>query len=221
MAIHQLRQEYNQPAVDLQSMKADPFEQFTEWFYAAKAAMVVEPNAFTLATASADGEPDARTLLLKSVDSKDAGADRGFVFFTNYTSDKAKQLSENPRAAMNFFWGRAQRCVRVVGNVSKIDAQETATYFASRPRASQLGAWCSDQSAVIPSRDVLDEKFEELKAKYGDDQPIPVPADWGGYRVVPRRIEFWQGQPSRLHDRMRYVRDDQAESGWSLQRLSP
>jgi pyridoxamine 5'-phosphate oxidase len=238
MALQDLRQDYDANPLNPDDLAPCPFDQFQSWFIDAQRAAVVEPNAFTLATVDAQGQPQARTLLLKGIDpppppDQDAGdpvgddADepvappppRGLVFFTNYASDKGRALEDNPRCAMNFWWGRLARCVRVAGRAEKISPQQTADYFQTRPRGSQLGAWCSDQSSVIPDRQTLTTRYAELEERYPDDTPIPVPPTWGGYRVVPLEFEFWQGQPSRLHDRLRYRPADAA--GWVIDRLSP
>ena len=165
----------------------------------------------TLATVSASGEPSARTVLLKGLD------DLGFVFFTNYESAKARDLEANPRACLLFFWGELERQVRINGAVARISREESSVYFRSRPRESQIGAWVSPQSRTIPNRGVLEENFESLTAQYeGGD--VPVPPFWGGYRVTPERMEFWQGRPSRLHDRLLYTN---TASGWKRERLAP
>ncbi|MEM8737842.1 MAG: pyridoxamine 5'-phosphate oxidase [Planctomycetota bacterium] len=232
MALQDLRQNYTPEPIDPGDLAADPFDQFLAWFHDAQHADILEPNAFTLATVSPEGQPHGRTLLLKGVDPAPKTAGRGLVFFTNYGSAKGRDLAENPRASMNFYWDRLARCVRIPGRVSKVSAQETADYFKTRPRASQLGAWCSHQSSVISGREDLVSTFVELTEKYSDDTPIPVPPAWGGYRLIPEAFEFWQGQPSRLHDRLRYLpasatpgRARDAASGdetdWTIDRLSP
>lgn len=222
MAIQDLRQHYTPDPIDPEDLAPDPFDQFQQWFGDAKAAGVLEPNAFTLATAAADGTPDARVVLLKGID--EAGAEnRGLLFYTNYSSAKGKQLAENPRCVMGFYWDTHSRCVRIAGDVAKVSPAETEAYFHSRPRESQLGAWCSNQSSVIDGREELMLKFFGLTEEYPGDTPIPVPPTWGGYRVVPRSFEFWQGQPSRLHDRLRYTPAPASGSGgaWTIDRLSP
>jgi pyridoxamine 5'-phosphate oxidase len=219
MSLQDLRQEYDPNPVQPGDLDACPFVQFEHWFVDAQRAAIVEPNAFTLATVDAEGQPHARTLLLKGLDAADRRP-RGLVFYTNYGSDKGQQLADEPRCSMNFWWGRRARCVRVTGRAERVDRQETEAYFATRPRGSQLGAWCSEQSQVIESRRVLTQRYGELDAQYPEAAPIPVPAFWGGYRVVPESFEFWQGQPSRLHDRLRYRPADGGE-GWVIERLSP
>jgi len=220
MALRDLRQSYDVPPLDPAGLAADPFDQFAAWFAAARSAGIPEPNAMTLATADAAGAPSARTVLLKGLDAADR-PDRGLVFYTNYGSAKARDLAENPRAELNFHWDeqtRRVRTVRVAGTVQKVSAQETADYFRSRPRSSQIGAWCSHQSQVIDSRDVLETRRRELEAEHPGDGPLPTPPFWGGYRVTPTRFEFWQGQTSRLHDRFRYSVDGE---GWRIDQLSP
>lgn len=212
MSIADLRREYAGPALRESDVAADPIEQFRTWFAEAQAAGVAEPNAMTLATCGADGVPAARVVLLKEVD------DRGFVFFTSYLSDKALDLQDNPRASLSFWWENLQRTVRVTGSVTRVDRASTETYFASRPRESQIGAWASQQSQVVASRDVLEQRFAEIAQQY-EGKLVPTPPFWGGYRVVPERVELWQGQPSRLHDRLLYRR--QREGAWTMERLSP
>ena len=218
MGIQDLRQHYTPDPIDPEDLAADPFDQFQQWFEDAKQAGVLEPNAFTLATATPDGEPNARVVLLKGIDA--AGTDgRGLVFYTNYASAKGEELAANPRCVMGFYWDTHSRCVRIVGDVAKVSPEETEAYFHSRPRESQLGAWCSHQSSVIDGREELMLKFFGLTEEYPGDTPIPVPPTWGGYRVVPTSFEFWQGQPSRLHDRLRYRPAD--GGAWVIDRLSP
>jgi pyridoxamine 5'-phosphate oxidase len=195
------------PAAD----DADPIELFTSWFEAARGAGVLLPEAVTLATATPDGFPSARMVLLKEVDA------RGFVFFTNYGSRKARELEANPRAALCFHWAVLQRQVRVTGRVARVDAEESAEYFATRPRGSQIGAWASQQSQRLPSREDLERTVRDLGDKYAG-QDVPLPPFWGGYRLEPLEIEFWQGRADRLHDRLVFTR---AADGWSTQRLYP
>jgi pyridoxamine 5'-phosphate oxidase len=190
----------------------DPVVQFGRWFDDAKAADLVEPSAMTLATASAEGVPSARMVLLRGVDQ------RGFVFYTNYESRKAAELAANPRAALVFWWGELQRQIRVEGPVERTSQQESAAYFRTRPLGSRLSAWASPQSRVIPGRAVLDERVAELAAGHPDGD-IPLPPFWGGYRLVPEVVELWQGRPNRLHDRLRYTRS--ADGRWRIERLAP
>lgn len=208
-----LRTEYVRAGLTEDDASADPIALFRAWFDQAIAAEVREPNAMTLATASKDAEPSARIVLLKGFD------ESGFVFFTNYDSDKGRQLAENPRAALCFFWQPLERQVRIQGSVTKVTAEESERYFHSRPRGSQLGALASRQSEVIASREVLEEEIAALHRTYGETSEIPLPPFWGGYRVAPLRIEFWQGRSSRLHDRLLYSR--RADGTWARARLSP
>jgi len=190
---------------------ADPIELFQDWFAAAQEAGLLLPEAVTLATASADGEPSARMVLLKGADTA------GFVFFTNYGSRKARELDENPRAALCFHWAVLQRQVRVSGSVVKVSAEESAAYFATRGRGSQIGAWASRQSERLAGRDELQERVRATEARFADAE-VPLPPFWGGYRLVPERIEFWQGRADRLHDRLLFSRDG---ARWRVERLYP
>jgi pyridoxamine 5'-phosphate oxidase len=211
MNLAELRASYRRGTLDLTDLAADPHDQFATWFEQAQRADVPEPNAMTLATATADGEPAARIVLLKGV-----GPD-GFVFFTDYRSPKGRALTENPRAALCFHWHQLERQVRVTGGVRLLDRAAAAAYFHSRPRGSQVGAWVSVQSAPLASRADLDAAVEQATARYAAGE-IPLPPHWGGVVVEARTIEFWQGRPDRLHDRFLYTR---TESGWRCDRLSP
>jgi pyridoxamine 5'-phosphate oxidase len=194
-------------------LDSDPFAQFERWFDAAKESGIAMPEAMTVATAGLDGEVSARVSLLKSFDH------RGFVFFTNYNSRKGKQIHENPRAALVFWWQSLERQVRIEGAVVRTTEEESDAYFATRARGSQLGAWASEQSRVLAGRGALDARFEELSTTY-KDVPIPRPPHWGGYRVIPLLFEFWQGRSDRLHDRFAYrLRNDVKD--WVVERLSP
>ncbi|MEM7590082.1 MAG: pyridoxamine 5'-phosphate oxidase [Cyanobacteria bacterium P01_A01_bin.83] len=212
-SIADLRQNYTLAGLSLENLDIDPIKQFDLWFQQALDAEIIEPNAMTLATATPDGKPSARIVLLKGFN------ETGFVFYTNYQSQKGQELITNPYAALAFLWQKLERQVRIEGTVEQLSATESAEYFHSRPKASQLGAWASDQSSVIPSREVLEQKLADLKEQYIDDAVIPLPEHWGGFRVIPQRIEFWQGRPSRLHDRLVY--DRQADHSWSISRLAP
>ena len=211
MDISDMRREFESSGLDRTDLDDNPVQQFAQWFQAARDADILEPNAMSLATATADGQPSLRTVLLKYFD------ESGFVFFTNYGSNKARELDSNPQAALLFPWIGLNRQIIVQGQVEKVSKTESLRYFSSRPRGSQIGAWVSEQSKVITSRGLLEQKVEEMKRKFREGS-IPLPSFWGGYRVVPSRIEFWQGRPSRLHDRFEYVR--QSDS-WEINRLQP
>ncbi len=197
--------------LDEKTIDRDPIKQFQLWFSEAIAAKLPMPDAMTLATATPDGKPSARMVLLKQVDHD------GFVFFTNYRSAKAEQLDANPYAALVFYWAQHDRQVRVEGSVVRTSAQESRDYFRTRPRESQIGAWASEQSRAINSRDVLEQRAQELETLYCD-RDIDCPEHWGGYRLKPERIEFWKSRIGRLHDRILYQRD---ATGWSITRLAP
>lgn len=205
-----IRTEYRHLTLNESDVDADPFKQFDRWWQQAINASVVEVNAMTLATASPDGIPDARIVLLKDI------TEEGFVFFTNYESSKGKQLTENPHAALVFFWKELERQVRIKGKVIKASAAVSDRYFASRPAGSRIGAWSSPQSQVIASREILEQNEHDFKLKFGED--IPRPDHWGGFVVLPESLEFWQGRPSRLHDRIYYSKN---ENGWQISRLAP
>jgi len=206
-----LRREYTKDALLESNVLPDPIAQFDRWFNDATLAGLPEANAMTLATVDTSGAPSARIVLLKGFDQ------RGFVFFTNYSSRKGRELLANPRAALCFFWESLERQVRIEGTVEKTTRQESEEYFHSRPIGSQIGAWVSQQSEAIESREALDRRAEELLAKFVNTG-VPLPDFWGGFRVVPHTIEFWQGRPSRLHDRLQYVREGDR---WKIRRLCP
>lgn len=209
--LHHLREHYaGQPLLEL-DLDPDPVAQFRKWFGEARESGIPEPNAMTLGTAGSDGRVSLRTVLLKAYDAK------GFVFFTNYGSRKASQIGQNPSASILFPWVSLARQVEISGPVEKISAAESLAYFLSRPHGSRLGAWVSEQSTIISSREVLRAKYAELKEKFASGE-IPKPEGWGGYRVVPQRIEFWQGGEDRLHDRLVYTH---AGEGWTISRLAP
>jgi pyridoxamine 5'-phosphate oxidase len=211
----ELRREYTREPLLEADVAADAIEQFGRWFAEAQLHQVPESNAMTLATADSSGIPSARVVLLKGFDEK------GFTFYTNYTSRKGRELEANPRAALVFYWEPLERQVRIEGTVEKVDRAESEAYFRIRPRGAQIGAWVSQQSEALESREELDRRASQLEASFRD-QPVPLPQYWGGYRLVPTAIEFWQGRPSRLHDRLQYLRrDDAAGGGWTLRRLSP
>jgi pyridoxamine 5'-phosphate oxidase len=234
MNLGDFREDYRRGALDRAALDANPLAQFETWFSAAagessqsrwrKIGIALfklwsaicnhrpaDTNAMTLATVDQDGKPSTRTVLLKSVD------ERGFVFFTNYASRKGRELAENPNAALTFFWPELERQVCVAGTVTKLPAAESEAYFKSRPRGSRIGAWASNQSEAIPNRAALETKWRELEKKFPAD--IPLPPNWGGFILRPERIEFWQGRPSRLHDRFHYTRS--VDGAWKIERLSP
>ncbi len=212
MSIADLRKDYFKGSLDEKDLHANPFKQFETWFQDARDAGVDEPNAMTLATATKDGKPSARIVLLKGLD------ERGFVFFTNYESRKGRELRENPNAALCFHWQKLERQVNIVGSVEKISTEDSEAYFNSRPLASRYGAWASRQSEPLESKAALLARVAELALKYPIGN-VPLPPFWGGFRVVPDELQFWQGQPSRLHDRFRYLK--QTNGVWKIDRLSP
>ena len=234
MNLADFREDYKRGALDRAALDANPIAQFESWFRAAagdeaqsrwrKIGIALyklwsaicnhrppDTNAMTLATVDQNGKPSTRTVLLKSVD------ERGFIFFTNYDSRKGRELADNPNAALTFFWPDLERQVCVAGMITKLPVAESETYFKSRPRGSRIGAWASNQSEPLPDRAALEAKWRELERKFSNE--IPLPPNWGGYILRPERIEFWQGRPSRLHDRFSYAR--QADGSWKIERLSP
>ncbi|HMP84982.1 MAG TPA: pyridoxamine 5'-phosphate oxidase [Verrucomicrobiota bacterium] len=234
MSLADLRREYSIGGLHRRDLNSDPMEQFKQWFSKATGersagrcrkigialyklwhAILGNPpadvNAMTLATVGPDGVPSSRTVLLKGADT------RGFIFYTNYESRKGHELAGNPNAALTFFWADDERQVCVIGTVSKLSREESEAYFKSRPRGSRLGAWASAQSTVVENREVLEKDWQAVAAKYPEE--VPIPPHWGGFVLNPRRVEFWQGRPSRLHDRFCYTR--QADGSWKIERLSP
>ena len=213
LSLADLRESYGLGELDERNCETNPIVQFEKWIQVAEKAGLREPNAMVLGTATADGRPSSRVVLLKEV------SDIGFVFYTNYTSRKARELETNPFASLTFYWPELERQVRVEGRVQRVPRQVSEAYFRTRPRGSRLGAWASHQSEAIPSREALDTRLKELEDRYANSDDIPVPEFWGGYCVVPETIEFWQGRPNRLHDRLQYRRN--SEQAWVLERLSP
>lgn len=210
--LSEIRTDYQAATLNEGDVLSSPFQQFDKWFREALEAEVLEVNAMTLATATPDGKPSARVVLLKGLD------EGGFTFFTNYHSDKGQMLAANPYAALTFFWPELERQVRIEGEIEKVSHEESDEYFASRPKGSQIGAWVSEQSHIIKSREELDKRLEELTIQY-ENEPVVRPPHWGGYRLLPSSVEFWQGRPSRLHDRLKYTKGN--EGFWKLDRLSP
>ena len=206
-----MRRDFESAGLTEDNLDPNPFQQFQNWFHEAESSGLEDVNALSLATAGASGAPTIRTVLLKYYD------ERGFVFYTNYRSRKAEDLHENPKAAMLFPWVALNRQVIIEGSVERVSKTESLRYFSSRPRGSQLGAWVSRQSAIIESRGALEQKLEQIRQRFREGD-VPLPDFWGGYRVVPQRIEFWQGRPSRLHDRFEYRWSD---DHWQINRLQP
>ena len=211
--IQDLRENYDLAKLERTDLNDDPFLQFKNWFDYAVSQEVPEPNAMTLATVTADNRPSARIVLLKGFDEK------GFVFYTNYNSNKGKELQRNPNAALVFCWLDLHKQIRIEGMVRKLSPQKSTDYFQSRPKGSQIGAWASPQSEVIDDRTILEENTEAIKAKYADEENLPRPEHWGGFLLKPTMIEFWQGRTSRLHDRLRYTLEESGE--WKIERLAP
>ncbi|MEV7426222.1 MULTISPECIES: pyridoxamine 5'-phosphate oxidase [unclassified Streptomyces] len=212
-----MREQYRSVPLREADLAVTPMEQFARWFAEAVAHGFPEPNAMIVSTATPEGRPSSRTVLLKRYD------EHGFVFFTNYTSRKGRELAANPHVSLLFPWHPLTRQVIVTGTAARIGRDETAAYFRTRPHGSQLGAWASDQSATVGSREVLLRRYEDLAARYPEGEQVPVPPHWGGFRVTPDMAEFWQGHENRLHDRLRYVRGEgpHGRPGWRVERLCP
>ncbi len=214
MSLADIRREYTSGGLRRADLDTNPIAQFQKWFAQAEAALArhqLDVNAATLATADKNGVPSARTVLLKGLD------ERGFIFFTNYDSRKGRELAQNPHAALVFYWQELERQVCIAGSVNKTSREESENYFKSRPHGSRLAAWASNQSEMVSDRAVLEARWQELEKKFATD--IPLPSNWGGFILKPERIEFWQGRPSRLHDRFSYTR--QPDDSWKIERLAP
>ena len=207
-----LRKDYIKASLNVSDTLPDPIEQFQKWFKEAEEAQVMEPNAMTLSTVTAEGRPDARIVLIKEVNNS-----LGFTFYTNYQSRKGKELEKHPYAALTFYWPELERQIRIEGSVEKVDSGLSEKYFHSRPRGSQIGAWTSPQSQEIPNRGILETRQRDYEERF-EGKEVPLPQNWGGYAVKPNRIEFWQGRASRLHDRIVYEKN---EGGWERKRLAP
>lgn len=212
-SIAHLRKEYQGPTLEIADVSDNPVKQFETWFQEAQNNNIQEPNVMTLATSTSDGKPSARIVLLKGVE------EDGFVFYTNYGSRKSDELASNPNAALVFCWIELARQIRIEGVVQKVSKEESKTYFQSRPKGSQIGAWASPQSSVIDNRDILENKASELEKEFAEVEKLPLPAFWGGYKLIPSMIEFWQGRVNRLHDRIRYTQ--QSDKKWKIERLAP
>ncbi len=210
--LEELRKEYSKADLDVKDVTKDPIEQFEKWFLEAVESKVPEANAMNLATVNSEGKPGSRIVLLKGIE------DRKFIFYTNYQSQKGTELEENPACALTFFWPELERQIRIEGNAFRVDEKKSVAYFQSRPRGSQVGAWSSPQSTVIESREILEERKRKIEEKFEGVTVLPKPHQWGGFEIDPIMIEFWQGRPSRLHDRIQYVKVDTI---WKIQRLAP
>jgi pyridoxamine 5'-phosphate oxidase len=210
--IHHIRKDYSKSTLDIDTVSKDPIAQFEKWFHEALAENIPEPNALTLSTVSEDGRPSGRIVLLKGVEN------RKFVFYSNYKSQKGKELERNPACGLTFFWPELERQVRIEGIASRVDAATSEKYFQSRPRESQVGAWASPQSAIISNREILDERVKKIQKKFDGAEKLPKPNQWGGFEVEPLKIEFWQGRRNRLHDRIMFTKIDGV---WQIHRLAP
>ena len=220
MKISDLRQDYQLKSLDIADVDSDPFVQFERWFSETLKSEILEPNAMTLATATPDGKPSARIVLLKGVEHHHEDMQAGgFVFYTNYESKKGHDMAKNNHVALCFNWLDLQRQVRIEGTITKVSDDISTEYFNSRPKLSRIGAWVSNQSKVVPDRAFLEEKFKVLSEKYADTEGVPRPEHWGGYIVKPSKIEFWQGRRSRLHDRICYIKQENGD--WKIERLAP
>lgn len=213
--LQRLRKDYAGRMLRREDLRPNPLTQFEQWLAEAVEVRMEEPNAACLSTCGSDGQPRGRMVLLRGLD------EGGFVFFSNYNSSKGQQLEENPRAALTFFWDILERQVRIAGEVQRLSEAASDDYFQSRPRGSRIGAWASPQSQVVASRTELNRIMEVTMSRYAADVPIPRPDHWGGYRILPLEIEFWQGRPNRLHDRLRYRRSQTNQESWEVERLAP
>ncbi len=211
-SLAELRKEYSKLTLDVSTIQKNPITQFSIWFEEAFDAKVAEPNAMHLSTVSVDGRPSGRIVLLKGIENEK------FVFYTNYQSNKGKNLAANPACSLTFFWPELERQVRVSGVASRTDQESSEKYFQSRPRASQIGAWASPQDSIIANREILEKRVQEIEKRFEGKERLPKPNQWGGYSVDPFEIEFWQGRPSRLHDRILFTK---IESSWEIHRLAP
>lgn len=211
-SISDMRENYDRSTLDESHVDSDGMKQFHQWFEEARIEDVVEPNAMIMSTINKDGHPTSRTLLLKGLE------EDGFLFYTNYNSDKAKEIANNPNISLCFLWKKVQRQVRIMGVASKTTKAQSEAYFQSRPKGSQIGAWVSPQSQVIENKEFLTKRKEEMIEKFKDVDAVPLPDFWGGYKLIPNQIEFWQGRPDRLHDRLRYTR---INGSWKIDRIAP
>ena len=211
MKLDSLRNEYTYSGITRNNVAANPFDQFDRWMKEVIDSKEKEPTAMTLSTIGTDGFPHARIVLLKYIDRQ------GFIFFTNYNGEKGKAIASNNAAGLHFFWSKLERQVKILGHAEKIDRGLSENYFQTRPLESQISAWASNQSEEIPSRDYLETRYKEFSKKF-ENKPVPLPPFWGGYRIVPQKIEFWQGRISRLHDRILY---EKINDGWNIKRLAP